>query len=86
MGSASFAAVLPGSWTRESTSHNSICTILMTTLSSIASSATTSPVVGGYLVFQRVFSPDLKRHRVYIVPEAGGLVSEAGASESRRTS
>ena len=38
-------AVLPGFWTRESTSHSSICA---TTLS-IASSATTSPVVGGYL-------------------------------------
>ena len=32
------------------------------------------------------FSPDLKRDRAYVVPEAGGLVSEAGASESRRTS
>ena len=63
-------------------------------ISSSSSSAATSVVVGGSLVFistwlvvgSRVgFSPDPMRGRAYVVPEAGGLDSEAPASESRRT-
>ena len=86
-------AVLPGSWTQENNFHipsgmdpgehfshfNNIIIFVLSNNKSWVDILYFSLCVEG-------FSPDLKRDRAYIVPEAGDLVSEAGASEYRRTS